>query len=419
VSILDQGDETTTGPRRVRRSSALIVAMLAVVSFALGALPARAQTTDTTEPPTTTTAPPPDPTTTTAPAPDPTTTTEVPPDTTVPDTTTSLPSDTTTSEPAPDPTTTTAPLADAGKLEPDEALVPRPEFGALSAHQRALVQQLQTATDAYALRRFAVVDLGVKLAAARDALKEARAAENDAVGHEIIGLAEASGAEDDLTTHAFRQLQRRLEDDRKRAHAARVRAQAAVTAASDELSDQMRAIADALQERKDAEAAIESELGSDAVRARPDGITATLVAEQAGQSDPIVLRGIELPIPGATLSSPFGLRNDPLSGGAGFHPGLDLSASSGTPIHAAAEGVVVTAGDCGGYGYCVVIDHGNSLATLYGHQSGLNVGVGQHVDAGEVIGYVGSTGLSTGPHLHFEVRLHGLPIDPVLALEAS
>jgi murein DD-endopeptidase MepM/ murein hydrolase activator NlpD len=419
VSILEHVDTTTTSPKRARRVSALVVAMLAVVSFALAALPARAQT-DPTDP-TTTTQPAPDTTTTTLPPPD-TTTTEPPPDTTTTlpgDTTTTVPGDTTTTEPVSEPTTTTLPLAAAGKLDPDEALVPRPEFGALSSRQRALVQELQTATDAYALRRFALVDLTNKLAAARDALKEARASENDAVENEIMGLAEVSGTDHDLTTSAFRKLQRRLEADRQRAHAARLKAQAAVTTATDDVAEQMRAAADALQDRKDAESAIEAELGPDAVRARPDGITATLVAEQAGQPDPTVVGGIELPIPGAAVSSPFGLRNDPLSGGAGFHPGMDLAASSGTPIHAAADGVVVTAGDCGGYGYCVVIDHGNSIATLYGHQSGLAVGVGQHVGAGEVIGYVGSTGLSTGPHLHFEVRLHGLPIDPVLALGAS
>jgi murein DD-endopeptidase MepM/ murein hydrolase activator NlpD len=152
------------------------------------------------------------------------------------------------------------------------------------------------------------------------------------------------------------------------------------------------------------------------VRARPDGITATLLAVQAGQPDPIVLGGLGAPIPGADLASPFGLRNDPLGGGAGFHPGMDLAATSGTQIHASAEGVVVTAGDCGGYGNCVVIDHGNSIATLYGHQSQVLVSVGEHVDAGQVVGLVGSTGMSTGPHLHFEVRLHGIPIDPLLAL---
>ncbi len=80
---------------------------------------------------------------------------------------------------------------------------------------------------------------------------------------------------------------------------------------------------------------------------------------------------------------------------------------------------MVTAGDCGGYGNCVVIDHGTSIATLYAHQSQVLVSVGEHVDAGQVIGLVGSTGMSTGPHLHFEVRLHGVPIDPLLALSLA
>jgi murein hydrolase activator len=73
-------------------------------------------------------------------------------------------------------------------------------------------------------------------------------------------------------------------------------------------------------------------------------------------------------------------------------------------------------GDCGGYGNCVVLDHGSSTASLYGQQSAVAVSVGQRVRVGEVIGYVGSTGLSTGPHLHFEVRVHGIPTDSLLAL---
>ena len=85
----------------------------------------------------------------------------------------------------------------------------------------------------------------------------------------------------------------------------------------------------------------------------------------------------------------------------------------GTPIHAAADGVVVWAGPRGGYGNCTIIDHGNSLATLYGHQSVIGVTVGQHVTRNQVIGKVGSTGMSTGPHLHFEVRVNGVPVDPL------
>jgi murein DD-endopeptidase MepM/ murein hydrolase activator NlpD len=212
-----------------------------------------------------------------------------------------------------------------------------------------------------------------------------------------------------------RVLKRRLEADRRGAQLARVQAQADLSDARARLAEQTQAVADASAERVAAETAIEDEFGANAVRPRPDGITATLVAAQAGQPDPIVIGGISQPMARATLSSPFGLRNDPLSGGAGFHAGIDLTAPAGTPIQAAAEGVVVIAGDCEGYGNCIVIDHGVSLATLYGHQSTLLVRVGEHVDAGQVIGLEGSTGRSTGPHLHFEVRLHGLPIDPLLA----
>jgi murein DD-endopeptidase MepM/ murein hydrolase activator NlpD len=115
---------------------------------------------------------------------------------------------------------------------------------------------------------------------------------------------------------------------------------------------------------------------------------------------------------GGPIISPFGPRVDPISGARGFHPGDDLQATYGTPIHACRSGQVVIAGWQGGYGNAVVIDHGGGMATLYGHQSRLAVTAGQEVNAGDVIGYVGSTGYSTGPHLHFEVRLGGSPVDP-------
>jgi murein DD-endopeptidase MepM/ murein hydrolase activator NlpD len=96
-----------------------------------------------------------------------------------------------------------------------------------------------------------------------------------------------------------------------------------------------------------------------------------------------------------------------------LHPGIDLGAPIGTPIHAAGTGTVVWCGWMSGYGNLVMIDHHNGLATAYGHQSRIAVGCNQQVTAGEVIGYVGSTGYSTGPHLHFEVRLNGTPVDPL------
>ena len=108
----------------------------------------------------------------------------------------------------------------------------------------------------------------------------------------------------------------------------------------------------------------------------------------------------------------------PVTSGFGFrwgrmHEGIDIGAASGTPIHAAAGGTVIWAGWLGGYGNLVVIDHHNSLATAYGHQSAIATAVGASVSQGQLIGYVGSTGHSTGPHLHFEVRVNGTPVDPL------
>jgi murein DD-endopeptidase MepM/ murein hydrolase activator NlpD len=117
------------------------------------------------------------------------------------------------------------------------------------------------------------------------------------------------------------------------------------------------------------------------------------------------------PVPGP-ISSGFGPRYHPILHYTRLHTGVDMHAGAGTPIKACRAGTVVIAGPQGGYGNCVVIDHGGGMATLYAHQSRIAVSEGDHVSAGQVIGYVGSTGMSTGPHLHFEVRLNGNPVDP-------
>ena len=114
-----------------------------------------------------------------------------------------------------------------------------------------------------------------------------------------------------------------------------------------------------------------------------------------------------------SVGSGFGPRIHPISGGSRMHTGVDIGASSGTPIKAADGGVVVMAGPNGGYGNWTLIDHGGGLATGYGHQSSIGVSRGQRVSRGEVIGRVGSTGASTGPHLHWEVRVNGNPVDPM------
>lgn len=118
-----------------------------------------------------------------------------------------------------------------------------------------------------------------------------------------------------------------------------------------------------------------------------------------------------MPVDG-TVTSGFGSRSNPMGAGTEFHPGIDIAAGEGTPIRAASSGRVIAAGPEGGYGNVVVVDNGNGVTTRYGHCSQIFSRVGQTVDAGSVIAAVGSTGRSTGPHVHFEVRVNDKPIDP-------
>ena len=118
------------------------------------------------------------------------------------------------------------------------------------------------------------------------------------------------------------------------------------------------------------------------------------------------------------ISSSFGFRVDPFTGAGAFHPGLDFRGPLGAPIFAAARGTVSFVGQRSGYGNCVEIDHGNGLVTRYAHMSGFRTVPGKAVQPGEVIGLIGSTGRSTGPHLHFEVRINDRPVNPRPFLEA-
>ncbi|GAB7554793.1 peptidoglycan DD-metalloendopeptidase family protein [Novosphingobium sp. 11B] len=121
----------------------------------------------------------------------------------------------------------------------------------------------------------------------------------------------------------------------------------------------------------------------------------------------------------AYVSSSYGYRSDPFTGGAAFHAGLDFPGPMGSPIYAAAKGRVTFVGQKSGYGNCIEVTHGNGLMTRYGHLSGFRTRVGQDVDAGALIGAMGSTGRSTGPHLHFEVRVNDHPVNPRPFLEAA
>lgn len=112
------------------------------------------------------------------------------------------------------------------------------------------------------------------------------------------------------------------------------------------------------------------------------------------------------------ITSPYGFRRDPFGGGGEFHPGIDLAAAAGSPIRATSDGVVGVAGWAGGYGQMVALELGGGVEARYGHMSRLNVTAGQQVHQGDVLGFVGSTGRSTGAHLHYEVRVNGRPVNP-------
>jgi murein DD-endopeptidase MepM/ murein hydrolase activator NlpD len=126
-----------------------------------------------------------------------------------------------------------------------------------------------------------------------------------------------------------------------------------------------------------------------------------------------------VPVEGAHLTSGFGMREHPISGGRRPHEGVDLAVAVGTPIHATADGVIGRADWFGGYGLYVSIEHNGNVETRYGHMSRLNVAAGQEVHKGDIIGFVGTTGHSTGPHVHYEVRVNGEPVDPVPYMPAS
>lgn len=147
--------------------------------------------------------------------------------------------------------------------------------------------------------------------------------------------------------------------------------------------------------------------------------TPTLGAVEAPTafSSPVPTRGISvpsrMPLEGAALTSSFGMRTHPVLGGRRQHHGIDLAAPSGTPVYATADGIVSRADWYSSYGLYISVEHGASMQTRYAHLSRLAVAAGDSVKKGDLIGYVGSTGRSTGPHLHYEVRVEGLAVNPI------
>jgi murein DD-endopeptidase MepM/ murein hydrolase activator NlpD len=169
-----------------------------------------------------------------------------------------------------------------------------------------------------------------------------------------------------------------------------------------------------LEEVQDRKSDFQSQLN--ALQVESGAVGEFLRQVQAGQKlAPRKKRMFKAPV-AAPVSSGFGTRVHPILGDVRMHTGIDFAVGTGAPIKSAGNGIVVWAGPRGGYGNAVIVDHRNGLATLYAHQSRVNVTVGQKVTTGQVVGFVGQTGMATGPHLHFEVRELGAPVDPTLYL---
>ena len=215
-------------------------------------------------------------------------------------------------------------------------------------------------------------------------------------------------------------------DARRRTQVARseaVRVEAAAESATDEqrglvsrLVASRDALASAQREKRSTLASIQSDRSDvlaeiEDLEAQSEALAARIRAAQqqsSGSSAPVVTGTGQLSWPvSGPVTSPFGVR------WGRMHEGIDIAVGTGTPVHAAAGGTVLYAGWMEGYGNLVVIDHGNGLSTAYGHNSSLASSVGQSVSVGQVIAYSGSTGHSTGPHVHFEVRVNGSPVDPL------
>ena len=255
-----------------------------------------------------------------------------------------------------------------------------------------------------------------RLRAERTRQRAAAVRERNAVAA-IVARREAVAAQVAAQVQVHKETVEELEGDR-RTYAAMVEQ---LRVESAQLEAELRRLARiaarraARQEAARQEAARQEEARQE--EARRDDQQATRTRAPAAQAPPAPSTsssssGFLWPADGVKTSD-FGWRTHPIFGTGRLHSGIDIGAAYGSAISAAASGTVVSAGTMSGYGNVVVIDHGGGIATLYAHQSSVAVGTGQAVERGQTIGYVGSTGYSTGPHLHFEVRVNGTPVDPM------
>lgn len=246
------------------------------------------------------------------------------------------------------------------------------------------------------------------------------------VGFAIVGLLTVSYGAYRLTQHAFvvarlynlERHNRELKEENQEANSKADQLQSRLAAIDSTLSK----VAEASGVRRTGDVSKDIGRGGpnvDTKVSNMEGMTARLESELRYIKDVFDRNQIKLastpsgwPVRGY-ITDGFGRRRNPFGGGHENHAGLDIATNHGSAIDATADGRVIFAGMHGGYGNIVVIDHGYGITTRYGHMSQINVRTGQHVTRGKTIGAVGSTGRSTAPHCHYEVRLHDRPVNPL------
>lgn len=214
-----------------------------------------------------------------------------------------------------------------------------------------------------------------------------------------------------------RQLKRRVEDKKVQAD----RLVVEIHNLMNEQATEKANLQDTRADKREALAELKAQVGSleqvlQELDQEENSLTASIEAYNAGpgRSTGLVFNGrFLIPVNGARFASGFGMRFHPILHRNRMHTGQDLAAPWGTPIHASADGIVIGTRYMRGYGNALIIDHGSGVSTLYGHCSSILVSGGQRVKRGEVVAKVGATGLATGPHCHWEIRINGRPVNPM------
>ncbi len=310
----------------------------------------------------------------------------------------------------------------------DELADAQHRISVLEKELSEILEDLQARTDVYTNRAVAIYKAGPAMYV--DGLLDSRDfaelfdriayyqasvdADSELINQIQVLRDETTGRREQVEAERARIAEKKLDLEESRDTIAEVRRrQAVVLAARDAVLSEKEAILAEVETRKASYERLEQQLEQDAA-----AIENLLAAGGSTATGPLPTGGGQLAWPAAgPVTSGYGYRTHPIFGDSRLHTGIDIGAGYGAPVVASEDGTVAYVGAMSGYGNTIVVDHGNGLSTTYNHLSSFHVGSGQRVSRGSQIGAVGCTGYCTGPHLHFEVRVNGSPVDPMPYLQ--